>query len=165
MPRGVFPRTPEHRVAISKALKGRTKQYSNRHVPIGSVSVRNGYIIVKVADPNEWEVEHRLVMGLTKGDGLIAHHINGDRIDNRSENLEVLSRMEHYAVHVQDRARELALTSSPGHWLQSWTRRWSTCLSDSLSGALGVSRVPSPSWAAGAEAAFPSSSASPATPI
>lgn len=32
---------------------------------------------------------HRILLGLKNGDGLEAHHVNGDRMDNRRSNLQV----------------------------------------------------------------------------
>lgn len=34
-------------------------------------------------------IMHRYVLGLKKGDGLVAHHINEDSFDNRRQNLAV----------------------------------------------------------------------------
>ena len=35
---------------------------------------------------------HRHILGLTKGDGKIGDHVNRDRLDNRRENLRVVTR-------------------------------------------------------------------------
>lgn len=35
---------------------------------------------------------HRLLLGLTHGDGLVADHMNRDKLDNRRENLRVVDR-------------------------------------------------------------------------
>ena len=40
------------------------------------------------------EKMHRLVMGLTKGDGKFVDHINGDTLDNRRANLRVVSNIQ-----------------------------------------------------------------------
>lgn len=47
-------------------------------------------------------VEHRLVWEQHHGelpDGWIVHHLNGDRIDNRIENLHAMPADEHLALH------------------------------------------------------------------
>lgn len=53
--------------------------------------------------------EHRTVAEKMMGRKLtfddVVHHINGDKRDNRPENLEVMTRAEHVAVHQDDFAR------------------------------------------------------------
>jgi hypothetical protein len=61
---------------------------------------RNGY--VKVA----WLVlERRLGRYLRRGEE--THHINGDKLDDRDENLEVISHREHARRHSKARRRTL----------------------------------------------------------
>lgn len=70
----------------------------------------HGYVKVRVgkghplADPNGYAYEHTLVWaaaGRVKPDGRFAviHHRNGNKTDNRLENLEAMSRREHKALH------------------------------------------------------------------
>lgn len=54
---------------------------------------------------------HRFVLGLQKGDGLVADHRNGDRLDNRRANLQAVTLLE----NAQRRgARRRASTASRG---------------------------------------------------
>lgn len=65
-----------------------------------------GYVLVGVG-VNKYEFEHRLVMEMNIGRKLErhehVHHINGDKKDNRIENLELLSKGEHVALHNRER--------------------------------------------------------------
>ena len=60
--------------------------------------IGTGYIVSskynKTTKTPETIYLHRFVMGLTKGDGLIVDHINGDRLDNRAENLRLVTKAE-----------------------------------------------------------------------
>lgn len=58
----------------------------------------DGYVLINVS-PGRAELEHRLIMeqhiGRKLGTDECVHHINGDRADNRLENLELKSRSQH----------------------------------------------------------------------
>ena len=62
---------------------------------------RDGYVRAK--GPDGWTVEHRLIMAIHLGRPLTAdevvHHRNGDRTDNRLENLMLMTRREHALFH------------------------------------------------------------------
>lgn len=85
---------------------------SKEFTPIGKrVKTEAGYIMVRCPDhPNAnkgkngaYAFEHRLVMAKHLGRAIkadeIIHHVNGDKSDNRIENLELLSNAEHMRMH------------------------------------------------------------------
>ena len=86
--------------------------------PLGSTFNCNGYRKVKVQlRPPVWRYQHRVVMeefvarDLTTDEHV--HHINGDKADNRPENLELVSSSEHSRRHA----------TVPG-----WSRDHAACL-------------------------------------
>ena len=100
--------TPEQRTALSATRMGhpvssetRAKISAHHALPIGSTRPHNrGYTLVKVAQPNVWELEHRAVAGLEPGDGRVAHHEDGSKLHNDPTNLRVFeSQGEHRRYH------------------------------------------------------------------
>lgn len=93
--------------------------------PIGSVRSHGslGYTIIKVPEgtpgtkvhygPNNrrWMFEHRYVMQQKLGralvDGEEVHHINGNRVDNRPENLELWNRSHPSGVRAKEKFRHI----------------------------------------------------------
>ena len=63
-----------------------------------------------LADPNGYAYEH-LVVWVSAGNkipekGWLLHHENDDRTDNRIENLKLMSRADHNALHNLERGRD-----------------------------------------------------------
>jgi hypothetical protein len=74
----------------------------------------NGYVLIRVgvehplADVRGYAYEHRLVatqkIGRPLLPGEIIHHINGDKQDNRPDNIEVMPSIKHHMAHHRKRA-------------------------------------------------------------
>ena len=76
----------------------------------GVIKRPDGYRAIRTSQMNggsAYTLEHRAVVERHLGRQLspeeIVHHKNGDKTDNRLENLEVLSRADHNRVHLRER--------------------------------------------------------------
>ncbi len=62
------------------------------------------YRVIKIDNTRRWKYEHRIVaeqmLGRTLEPGEIVHHINHDTLDNRPENLRVMTAGEHTILHM-----------------------------------------------------------------
>lgn len=101
--------TEETKQNISKARKGKMTG-ENHFAWKGGKIIRRGYIyLLKPGYPNaemgRYIREHRYVMEQYLGRLLKSyedvHHINGNKLDNRLENLEVLTKSEHTKKHFE----------------------------------------------------------------
>jgi hypothetical protein len=86
--------------------KRRFKQRMPDRLPVGSkrIDLVRGvpYYIIKIPGKAQWMREHRYIAqtqirSLLPGEHV--HHINGDTLDNRVENLSILSHGEHTKLH------------------------------------------------------------------
>lgn len=83
----------------------------------------NGYVLILVgidhhlSDVRGYAYEHRLVAEKKIGRRLLpreqVHHINGDKTDNRPENLKVLPSRAHHAVHHRGNGKATRLPDEP----------------------------------------------------
>jgi hypothetical protein len=86
---------------------------NNAHWTGGKYVSKQGYIIVYnpnyTCDADRYLLEHRVIMEQYIGRPLTededVHHINGDRQDNRIENLQLLTSSEHSKLHLPERIK------------------------------------------------------------
>jgi hypothetical protein len=100
----------------------RFKTGHNSHIPEihaswkgGKIVNTQGYVLIHqpnhpFCDSDGYVREHRLVMEEHLGRILepneVVHHINGNKSDNRLENLQLMSKKQHYQHHYQNRPRD-----------------------------------------------------------
>ncbi len=81
---------------------------------------RRGYVRVSLGVRWGQDYEHRLVAEALLGRRLrtseAVHHFNDDRQDNRPENLAVMARGDHIAMHNALEPKRSATVSATAHW-------------------------------------------------
>lgn len=96
-------RIPKDPNVTQKRIEYLNKAKKLREKPIGTkrkheTSPGVFYWLIKTKPTGRWEYEHRVITKAPKG--LHVHHINGDTLDNRLENLIVLTSKEHQETHL-----------------------------------------------------------------
>lgn len=88
--------TDQHKKKISEGKLGKGKGLSEKP---------NGYIEITMGE-NKGRGEHVVIVEEDIGRKLFAnecvHHVNGDRADNRIDNLELMTRSEHARLHAKE---------------------------------------------------------------
>lgn len=73
------------------------------YLPVGSeVASTEGYVVVKVADPNVWEFKHKIVWRLEKGEipeGKILTFLDGNKLNTNVSNLALITNDENLQMN------------------------------------------------------------------
>ena len=80
------------------------------HVPVGTETVYRDTsgrprMRVKIGEPNRWEMRARIIWERHHGPiprGMVVHHKNRDKLDDRIEKLELISRADHLREHQRE---------------------------------------------------------------
>lgn len=106
--------------------------YAERKLPVGTVRIRTRHkrgkekrAFIKVAEPNVWVLLARHVWEQVNGPiprGLGVHHKDENKLNDAIDNLELVSKAVHLAIH-----REAFQDKAIGNFVETRRReRWST---------------------------------------
>ena len=95
---------------MSKETEFKKGIKSINHKEVGEICLRkekNGKErnYIKVAEPDKWELYAVYLVkqaGFEIPKGSVVHHINKNCLDDRIENLQILTRAEHINIHRED---------------------------------------------------------------
>ena len=98
----------KRKMSMSKSGRYTSKTKYGGHSKIKTDGYRRIYIPTHPHSNNDgYVMEHILVMeehiGRYLNEGEVVHHINHNRIDNRIENLQLMTFKEHSALHMRER--------------------------------------------------------------
>jgi len=96
---------------------------------------------VKVAEPNVWRFRAHVVWELANGrtveKGMYVHHVNGDKLDDRPENLLLIEPSAHLAGHVKDTHNDAQRTGLVAAWARRRETRTCVKCGSAFSGVIG----------------------------
>lgn len=85
--------------------------------PVGTEVINSGYVRVKTAQPNTWEMKHRLVWEAANGpipEGHKIIHLDGNGLNNDLDNLEMIDNVTQMELNRQRRASKNAEITKAG---------------------------------------------------
>lgn len=82
---------------------------------------KNGYAVRNGDRPGYTIYMHRVIMGLTEGDGLLVDHKNGNGLDNRRENLRVCTKTQN---QYNQKPRHTSISKYKGVGYYNRDKKW-----------------------------------------